>query len=132
MWKDAVVTALYKGRGLRTGPRSYRPISLDSAKAFDKAPYHAVLRALSEHGVRGNTLNWFASFLSGRTQRVRVGHTYSTSADVVSGVVQGSVVGPCLYTIFVDSLLRDLRCSAVFCYADDIKLIFDVYQIYCS
>jgi hypothetical protein len=193
IWKDAVVTALYKGRGLRTDPGSYRPISLcscigkilekivtsqlrahlgshvshhllhpaqhgftsgrstqtnllsadaciaalvsanhafdiiyfDFAKAFDKAPHHAVLRALSEHGVRGTALNWFASFLSGRTQRVRVGHAYSTSADVVSGVVQGSVVGPCLYTIFVDSLLRDLRCK-VFCYADDIKLIFDV------
>jgi hypothetical protein len=62
------------------------------------------------------------SNVSGRTQR---GHTYSTSADVVSGVVQESVVGPCLYTIFVDSLLRDLCCK-VFCYAGDIKLIIDV------
>ena len=56
---------------------------------------------------------------------MRVGHAYSTSADVVSGVIQGSVVSPCLYTIFVDLLLRDLRYKA-FCYADDIKLIFDV------
>ena len=57
---------------------------------------------------------------------MRVGHTYSNLADVVSdGVVQGSVVGPCRYTIFMNSLLRDLRCKA-FCYVDDVKLIFDV------
>jgi hypothetical protein len=55
---------------------------------------------------------------------MRVGHTYSNLADVVSdGVVQGSGVGPCLYTLFMDSLLRDLRCK-VFCSADDVKLIF--------
>ena len=104
---------------------TYDIISFDFAKAFEKAPHWAIVRALIDHGIRGAPLMWFISFLRGRTQQVRVGESYSSIVDVISGVVQGTVVGPGLYTVFVDSLFRKIRLPSIG-YADDFKFIADV------
>jgi hypothetical protein len=100
-------------------------ITFDFAKAVDKASHYGVIKALYEHGIRGAALKWFESFLSERTQQVRVGDYYSSVSDVTSGVVQGSVVGPGIYTVFVNSLFARLHLP-VGGFADDIKFIADV------
>ena len=100
-------------------------ISFDFAKAFDKAPHDAVVKAASLHGISGMALKWIKSFLTERTQQVRVGSSYSSPTDVISGVVQGSVCGPRLYTIFIDSLIRKIRLPLAG-FADDIKFLADV------
>ena len=68
---------------------AYDIIAFDFKKAFDKAPHHHVLEALRKLGVCNTALKWFASFLSGRTQQVRVGSSLSTTCDVTSGILQG-------------------------------------------
>ena len=63
-------------------------------------------------------------FLSNRTQQVRIGGKTSDKVSVISGSVQGSVLGPDLFSIVIDSLLRLLKIT-VFGFADDIKFIID-------
>ena len=104
---------------------AYDVISVDFKKAFDKAPHHRVIASLSHIGVCGKALNWFLSFLSGRTQQVRVGNSLSTCSYVSSGVIQGSILGPVLFTVFTDSLLRKTTMPVVG-FADDFKFLADV------
>jgi hypothetical protein len=104
---------------------AYDVIAVDLKKAFDKAPHECVLEALKCMGVSGKAHHWFASFLQGRTQQVRVGSSLSAPCDVTSGVVQGSIFGPVLYTVLTDSLLRQFS-FPVDAFADDIKFLADV------
>ncbi len=103
----------------------YDILTFDFKKAFDRVPHRAVVACLSSLGVGGSSLRWIASFLSEREQRVKIGSSYSRVGAVPSGVVQGSVLGPALFTILLDSLLRRLRLPTV-AFADDVKFIADV------
>ena len=100
-------------------------ISFDFAKAFNKSPHHAVIKALADHGISGTALRWFSIFLSGRTQQVRVNASYSSSVDVVSGITQTSIAGPSLYAILRDSLLRKIIFFVIY-FDDNIKFVADV------
>ena len=103
----------------------YDLLTFDFKKAFDRASHFAVISSLAKLGITGRTLNWFASFLSGRTQVVRVGASNSQVGAVPSGVVQGSCLGPTLFTALLDSLLRRIRLP-VGAFADDVKFMADV------
>ena len=103
----------------------YDIISFDFAKAFDKAPHDKVVNAIAALGIIGRALEWLSSFLAGRTFSVRVGDSLSPTADVTSGVIQGSTLGPVLYDIFIDSLLRKIKLPSQ-AFADDFKFIADV------
>ena len=73
---------------------------LDFAKAFDKVPHCALLNKLSKLGISGQLINSFQSYLSDRYQRVALQGTYSDWLQVLSGVLQGSIMDPdvpCLY-----------------------------------
>ena len=99
-------------------------IYLDFKKAFDQVPHQRLLCKLLSYGFTGNILKWIANFLASRTQVVRVGNDYSSSANVLSGIPQGSILGPLLFTIFINDLPDGLSgCCKIF--ADDTKL-YDV------
>ena len=104
---------------------AYDLLSFDFKAAFDKVPHRCVVEALAGIGVAGTALRWFDSFLSGRTQLVKVNDSLSDVCEVASGVIQGSVCGSTLYTIVADSLLRRLKLPA-WSFADDIKYLADV------
>ena len=82
---------------LRSGKDQVDVILLDFAKAFDKVPHQRLLYKLSFYGIRGDTLKWIEAFLGHRKQQVLLDGCRSHQADVISGVPQGTVLGPLLF-----------------------------------
>ena len=101
-------------------------IYLDFKKAFDTVPHERLLTKLSAYGIEGilllgNVLTWIRSFLSGRHQRVRVGGAFSPPEYVASGIPKGSILGPILFTLFINDLPNNIS-STCKIFADDTKI----------
>ena len=101
-------------------------IYTDIAKAFDSVTHSKLLNVLLSYGIEGKVLDWINCFLYNRVQSVCINNCYSNSLPVLSGVPQGSVLGPLLFIIFINDAVKVTSLSGPFCgtflYADDAKL----------
>ena len=93
----------------------------DYEKAFDRVNHALLLEKLSCIGIGPPLIRWFRNFLVGRDMRIAVHGTLSDSFNVLSGVPQGTVLAPTLFSIFINFVTDGL--DAKFClFADDLKL----------
>ena len=95
---------------------------LDFAKAFDKVPHARLLHKLDFYGVRGNTNKWISSFLGDRKQQVLLENCHSSSAEVLSGVPQGTVPRPLLFLAYINDLPEVTKSSNPRIFTDDTLL----------
>ena len=99
---------------------------LDLSAAFDTVEQEMSLQILCEEiGIDGVALDWFRSFLTERTQRVKINNALSEVVKLLYGVTQGSVLGPILFNIYVRPLYPYIAPSlySIFGFADDHQLL---------
>ena len=96
-------------------------IYMDFMKAFDSVPHRKRLHKVKSYGIDGKIYSWLRDFLMLRKQQVVVNGTPSDKEDVISGVPQGSVLGPILFVIYINDLIDRVK-SDVKIFADDTKL----------
>jgi len=103
---------------------------IDFSKAFDTVCHEKLFACLYAYGIRGSVLNWIQNFLTCRTHQTRVGSSVSEIADLLSGVVQGSGIGPLLFLVFVDGLAKALESVGVVTkfFADDVKVYLQIVK----
>ena len=107
-------------------------VYIDFAKAFDSISHIKLLTKIHAYGVDTNLLNWISNFLSERTQFLYIGNTFSKFLPVLSGVSQGSVLGPFLFLLFINDLPDCMTFPVeTKIFADDIK-IYSAYFVHKS
>ena len=96
---------------------------LDFKKAFDSVPHQELLFKLRSIGIAGGLWKWFENYLTSRHQYVAVNEKRYKLLPVLSGVPQGSILGPLLSAIYVNDLPSVLSNSVPFLFADDTKYV---------
>ena len=101
-------------------------VYLDFSKAFDYVDHNMLLKKVKQFGIKGKLYSWIESFITNRYQQVLVDGKLSSRERVVSGVPQGTVLGPLLFLIFIDDLESSLKHSILRIFADDSKLVKEI------
>lgn len=99
-------------------------LSLDFSKAFDTISHSLMCSKLEFYGFNATATRLFSNYLSFRRQRVSVNGSYSDSSFIVSGVPQGSILGPLLFTIYTADMFNMVEYSHIQSYADDTQILF--------
>ena len=83
-------------------------VYIDFSKAFDVVCHKKLFARLFSYGIRDVLLSWLQQLFTGKSHCTKVGRSLSEDADLLSGVIQGSVIGPLMFLIFIDELVHIL------------------------
>ena len=105
-------------------------VYFDFAKAFVTVSHDLILNKLkNQYNIDGNLLKFFVNYLQGRKQRVILDNCSSDSTDVLSGVPQGSILGPLLFLLFINDIYIGINEDTnIGLYADDTKMWRTIYS----
>jgi hypothetical protein len=103
-------------------------ISFDMSRAFDKLKHPKLLLSLCRHELPSSFILWCCNFLQLRTQRVKLMNVLSSSRSVTSGVPQGSLLSPYLFSSHMSSLLPASSHAKIFKYADDVLIFCPIFK----
>lgn len=98
-------------------------VYLDLRKAFDSVPHDELLFKLWRLGITGRLWRWFRGYLSDRQHYVCYKGYSSDPLPVISGVPQGSILGPLLFLVYINDIPEAICHSSMFLFADDAKLL---------
>ena len=104
-------------------------VYIEFAKAFDKVDFNILLTKISQLGIGGKLERWLHSFLSNRTQRVIVNGKLPGRSLVLSGIPQGSVLGPLLFILLIGDIDDGLLISILSSFADDTRIAAAVNNV---
>ena len=94
-------------------------ILMDLSKAFDCINHDLLIAKLEAYGFGLPALNFIKSYLTNRSQRIKINNTFSSWSDLLTGIPQGSVLGPLLFNIYLNDLFWTQKYSEVCNLADD-------------
>ncbi len=105
-------------------------IYLDFSKAFDSVPHHLLIHKLKSFGISGSLLAWFTDYLHDRFQRVVLEGETSDWLPVLSGVPQGSILGPFLFLLYINDMAQGISSSSTMAlFADDAKVFRCIHSL---
>jgi len=113
---------LYKNKSKHHKPGI---IFLDIKKAFDTVDHGILLEKLAYYGLGGTVLTWFKNFLSDRYMCTRLNGCISSFLNIQCGVPQGSILGPILFSIYINDINYACNLSVPYLFADDGALLFE-------
>ena len=111
------------------GGGSVDMVYLDFSKAFDKVDHGILLHKLKALGITGNLGMWFYNFLTNRSHFVRLPGGISADSPVLSGVPQGTVLGPLLFLIMIADINKDISESNLISFADDTRIYTKIHDV---
>ena len=104
-------------------------LHIDFARAFDSLSFRKLITKLKHFGIGYELLRWISEFIIGRRQQVKIDNTLSSAVPVLSGVPQGSVLGPCLFLIYINDITYAAKENCkVRLFADDVKVYTDDFK----
>jgi hypothetical protein len=112
---DRWLTALDNGRLVGC-------VTVDMSKAFDTLSHNILIEKLKTYHCSANTVKWFMSYLTSRNQSVQIGKTLSEQKIIKHGVPQGSILGPLLFSLYINDLPLHIENCNIDLYADDATL----------
>ena len=104
---------------------------LDFKSAFTSVSHSKLISILRHIGIRGQLLQWLKCFLSNRTEIVKIGNSMSEAKEVISGVPQGTILGPLCFILYINSIENTVKEGSLSIYADDCKVFasFPITQV---
>ena len=117
-----LLNTLDKWTELRENGGKIDAIYFDYMKCFDTVPHQRLLKKLPGYGMREEIVDWIGNFLQNRRQRVVVNGEKSEWGPVISGIPQGSILGPLLFVLYINDLPDLVKSSTIMLFADDSKI----------
>ena len=102
-------------------------IYCDFMKAFDTVPHRRLINVLEYYGIDDPILSRINDFLTDRRQKVVINGVASKWHQVTSGIPQGSVLGPVLFVVYINTMVEESGVSDVYLYADDTKIFNEIH-----